>query len=321
MADKKITQLTLDSSPGVDSLIETIDDPSGSATNKRATLQSIVDLVEANISIKLDDLATPDDNTDLNATTGHHGLLKKLDGNAAHFLDGNGGWSTPTGSGGDVSGQSSSVDGEVALFSGTGGKTIKRATGSGIVRVASGVYGTPGNVNLASEVTGDLPLSNLAQSSAASKLLGRGSASGGGDFQEISVGTGLTMSGTTLQKAADTRAISVVIDGGGSAITTGVKADISVPFACTITGVRLLADQSGSIVVDVWKDTYANYPPTNADSITASAKPTISSATKAEDTTLTGWTTSISAGDTLRFNVDSASTVQRVTLTLTITVP
>lgn len=40
---------------------------------------------------------------------------------------------------GNVTGQSSSVDGEVALFSGTGGKTIKRATGTGYAKLASGV--------------------------------------------------------------------------------------------------------------------------------------------------------------------------------------
>lgn len=119
-----------------------------------------------------------------------------------------------------------------------------------------------------------------------------------------------------LGGGATTRDLIVVIDGGGSAITTGVKGDVSLDFACTIQGWTLLADQSGSIVIDIWKDLYANYPPTVADTITASAKPTISSATKATSTTLTGWTTAIAAGDTLRFNVDSATTVQRVTLML-----
>lgn len=113
-------------------------------------------------------------------------------------------------------------------------------------------------------------------------------------------------------------AIEFVIDGGADPITTGVKGYIEVPFACTITAVRLLADVSGSIVVDIWKDTYANFPPVDADSITASAVPTIASATKAQDTTLTGWTTAIAAGDILGFNVDSATTVQRVTLSLTV---
>ena len=105
-----------------------------------------------------------------------------------------------------------------------------------------------------------------------------------------------------------------IIDGGGSAITVGVKGDLYIPDAFTITGVAVLADQSGSIVLDLWVDTYANYPPTVADTITASAKPTLSSATKTKDTTLTGWTTSIGSDRTLRVNVDSASTVTRVVL-------
>lgn len=110
--------------------------------------------------------------------------------------------------------------------------------------------------------------------------------------------------------------LNFIIDGGSSAITTGVKGDFIVPYACTIQSATLLADQSGSIVVDLWKDTYANFPPVVGDSITASAKPTLSSANKAQNTTLTGWTTSIAAGDVIRVNVDSASTVQRVLLSL-----
>lgn len=110
-----------------------------------------------------------------------------------------------------------------------------------------------------------------------------------------------------------------VIDGAGAAITTGVKGFWEVPFACTITANRLFADQSGSIVIDIWKDSYANFPPTVADTITASAKPTLSSAQKSQDSTLTGWTVSLAAGDILAINVDSATTVTRVTLSLSVT--
>lgn len=110
--------------------------------------------------------------------------------------------------------------------------------------------------------------------------------------------------------------ITFIIDGGGSAITTGEKGHLEIPFAGTIQAVTTLADASGSIVVDIWKDTYANFPPTNADSITASAPPTLSSAQKAQDTTLTGWTKTIAAGDILAFNVDSATTVTRVVISL-----
>jgi hypothetical protein len=116
--------------------------------------------------------------------------------------------------------------------------------------------------------------------------------------------------------ALSTDAIVFVIDGAGSTITTGIKGDLRIPFPCIITGASLLADQSGSIVVDVWKDTLANFPPTDADSITASAPPTITTDTDSDDTTLTGWTTAIAAGDVLRFNVDSVTSIQRVTLTL-----
>lgn len=117
-----------------------------------------------------------------------------------------------------------------------------------------------------------------------------------------------------------TSAVGYTIDGNGAVITTGVAGvGLRVPFACTINSVTLLASPSGSIVIDIWKDTYANFPPTVSDSICASAKPTISSGVKSEDTTLTGWTTSIAAGDVLYFNVDSCSTITNVVLILKVT--
>lgn len=114
----------------------------------------------------------------------------------------------------------------------------------------------------------------------------------------------------------DTGVIDVVLDGGGVALTAGRKLDLYVPFALAINEVTMGADQSGSVVVDIWMDSYANYPPTVADTITASAKPTITTATKSQDATLTGWTTAVPAGRWLTFNVDSATTITRVTLAL-----
>jgi hypothetical protein len=90
----------------------------------------------------------------------------------------------------------------------------------------------------------------------------------------------LSLSGTTATvttgAATSTRSIQAVITANGSAITAGIVGDIEIPFAATLTAVRLFADLVGSIVIDLWKDTYANYPPTVADTITASAKPTLS---------------------------------------------
>ena len=111
----------------------------------------------------------------------------------------------------------------------------------------------------------------------------------------------------------------ITIDGGGSAITTGVKGYITVPYNGTITGWDIFGDTTGSIVVDVWKDTYANFPPTVADTIAGTEKPTLSSAVKNQDTNLTSWTTSVTAGDIVAFNVDSAATVTRVNLIIYIT--
>src|SRR5690606_39452399 len=118
----------------------------------------------------------------------------------------------------------------------------------------------------------------------------------------------------------DTSDWSVIIDGGGTTITTGVKFDLEVPYNALITGWDIFGDQTGSIVVDIWQDTYANFPPTNADSITTSEEPTLSSASKNQDTSLNsgnGW--AVTQGRVLRFNVDSVTTVERVTICLKVT--
>jgi len=110
--------------------------------------------------------------------------------------------------------------------------------------------------------------------------------------------------------------VEFFIDGGGGAITTGIKGGLEIPMALTIDRCTLLPDQSGSIKIDIWKDTYANYPPTDADTITGGNEPEISASTKDQDSTLTSWTTSITAGDILFFNVDSCTTITWCLLSL-----
>ncbi len=110
--------------------------------------------------------------------------------------------------------------------------------------------------------------------------------------------------------------INFIIDGGGSAITTGVKGFIEITFDMVITGWTVLGDQSGSIVVDVWKDIFANFPPVVGDSIAGSEKPTLSTADSNQDLDLTTWSPSVIAGDIIGFNVDSITTVERVTVVL-----
>jgi hypothetical protein len=114
-----------------------------------------------------------------------------------------------------------------------------------------------------------------------------------------------------------------VIDGGGVSPTTGLQGFLQVPSAATITSVTLLADQTGSVQVDLWVCTYAAFaPPTHpasGDTITASDKPTITSGVDYNDTTLSGWTTALAAGSVIGYDVVSVTTITRVTVILNVT--
>lgn len=124
---------------------------------------------------------------------------------------------------------------------------------------------------------------------------------------------------TSSTSPSSASSFGITIDGGGSAITTGVKGYVTIPYSGTITGWDIFSDVSGSIVVDVWKTNYADAPPTISDTIAGSEKPTLSSSQKNQNNSLSTWTTSVTAGDIVAFNVDSASTVTRVNLAIKIT--
>ena len=109
---------------------------------------------------------------------------------------------------------------------------------------------------------------------------------------------------------ATTGAFIVGWDGGETVLRAGKAVDVPVVYTGTITGWTLYPDVSGSAVVDIATDTYAGYP--SFTSIVASAPPTLTSAAKAQSSTLTGWTIAVTAGDILRFTLSSASTVTRL---------
>lgn len=123
---------------------------------------------------------------------------------------------------------------------------------------------------------------------------------------------------TDERKNLPSGSLGYVIDGGGVAIATGSKGFIQVPFSCKITGWTILADQSASMVVDIKAQTVATWPATSTTtaSIAGSDKPTLATKKINKSVALTGWTTAVSEGDLLEFNVDSCATITRATVQL-----
>lgn len=114
------------------------------------------------------------------------------------------------------------------------------------------------------------------------------------------------------------RVVGISIDGGGSVPATGIKGYVVCPFAGTIIGWNIVGDVTGSAVVDVLKVAYGSSLPTVANTIAASAKPTLSSEKTNKDSTVTGWTTAVAANDIFAFNLDSISTITKLNVEVVI---
>jgi len=137
-----------------------------------------------------------------------------------------------------------------------------------------------------------------------------------------SVISGTTFSGNTY--IGDSTMLNFVIDGGGSVIASGNAGFVEIPYNATPLSWDLFANVSGSLSVDVRRTTaYANWSGvagiTSADSIVGSEKPTITTAFKGQDTSITTWS-GISAGNILSFHVDATpSNITRATLSIKMT--
>ncbi len=83
------------------------------------------------------------DITTANSSTTKHGLLRKLDNDVSHYLDGQGNWSVPPGTGtGTVSTTGSPASGNLAMFSGASSITNGDLSGD-VVTVGTLVANTP----------------------------------------------------------------------------------------------------------------------------------------------------------------------------------
>lgn len=137
-------------------------------------------------------------------------------------------------------------------------------------------------------------------------------------------GTTITASNGVISAVAQSLSsvsvdIEAFIDGGGSVLTDGLKMWLHIPVAMTITAWHVLADQSGSITVDILRSTTGSGLP--ASSIVGSGNmPSLSSAIT-NQAVPAGWTsTSLNAGDWVGFNITgSVTSVTKINVTLTAT--
>jgi hypothetical protein len=123
--------------------------------------------------------------------------------------------------------------------------------------------------------------------------------------------------GVALVTAADlTRTINILIDNGSLDITPGSKGQVSIDVTATIESWMLVSyDDIGSIVVDVRKTTYDNFP-NGFTSIVGSEYPRLSGENKSKDDALTTWNSVISPGDILDINVLSCAGIKKCSLFL-----
>ena len=149
---------------------------------------------------------------------------------ASTYLRGDGTWSSPSGSGDASTNTASAVDGEITLFSGTSGKILRRATGTGVAKVTAGVL-IVGTVDLASEVAGNLPVSRLNGGTGAN---GSSFWRGDGTWASPTAGTQYQVNGANVGATTGTldviptATINATFNNTGGKVTAQFDANTSV---------------------------------------------------------------------------------------------
>jgi len=110
--------------------------------------------------------------------------------------------------------------------------------------------------------------------------------------------------------------LSYGLDNDGTALNTGIQGSVHIPYGLDIIRWTLIGDQSGSANIDLWSSEYGTVP-TVANSVTGNIGMTISTATANQSGDIDNWRmTRINAGNVVTFNVQSVSTITRLTINL-----
>lgn len=167
-------------------------------------------------AVKLDDLAAPDDNTDLNASVTKHGLLQKLGGGTTNFLRADGSWAAPPSGGGGYQlipiTTNENTDQSSDMVVGALGITGASFGSATVKFVATAFVADSG-------LTGTVTLYNLTDASAEAAL----------SFTEL-VSTHKASSGLTLDSGAKMYEVRIKVTGGS------VPADV---ISCMWAGIEL----------------------------------------------------------------------------------
>lgn len=141
--------------------------------------------------------------------TADNKLKRKNSGGTVTIIEGGGGGS------GDVVGPGVSVEKEIALFDGTSGALLERATGTGYVKVTSGVMGTPAaTVPISTDVGG------LGTGVATALAINIGTAGAFGAFQFIEEQTPSGVGTITFSSLGAFTHLRIVWNGRGTEVAT-----------------------------------------------------------------------------------------------------